>query len=184
MLRDIRAVTDDGGPGRERDAHLATLGRLTRGALHEIANPLVALLGSAELALADTTPGTKVHGRVEVVHRTGTEIAEIVRALQAYARSVSAPAERLSLAEAARTALALVERVSAAPDIELAARIQSESFVHAAPGLVQQRLVDLLLDAIAGAERGDAVELFVSEQEGEAVAAVGTSELRLPVDPA
>lgn len=177
-------MTDDGGRPVTSDAHLATLGRLTRGALHEIANPLVALLGSAELALTDTTTGTKLHDRIGVVHRTGTEIAEIVRALQAFARSASAPAESLSLAVAARTALALVERVSAVPDIELVARIRSEPSVHAAPGLLQQRLVDLLLDAIAAAERGATVELVVSEQDGEAVAAVGTSELRLPVEPA
>ena len=50
---------------------LATLGRLTRGALHELANPLVALLGSAELALADAEPGTKIHQlhRADAEHR-------------------------------------------------------------------------------------------------------------------
>lgn len=179
VLTDSRAVTDDGEPVNEHDAHLTTLGRLTRGALHEIANPLLALLGSAEFALSDTEPGTKLHSRVEVVQATGTEIAEIVRALQAFARSASLPPEQLSLAAAAETAIALVRRVSAVRDIGLTTRIEAEAMVHAAPGEVQQRLVELVLEGLAQAERGDTVELVVSEDASEGVASVGSSALRL-----
>jgi signal transduction histidine kinase len=42
------------------------LGRLTRGALHELANPLLALLGTAEFALEDAEPGTKLHDRLSL----------------------------------------------------------------------------------------------------------------------
>lgn len=175
-------MRDDGDRGKAPDEHLATLGRLTRGALHEIANPLLALLGSAELALADVEAGTKLHSRIELVQTTGSEITQIVRALQAYARSASVPPERLSLADAAATALALVDRVNVVRDVELALRIDAEPFVHAAPGFVQQRLVDLLLDALADAERGDGVELVVSVEDGQAVAGVGGRALRLPVE--
>ena len=55
----------------EETRTLVTLGRLTRGALHELSNPLVALLGSAELALNDVEPGTKLHDRIALTHRTG-----------------------------------------------------------------------------------------------------------------
>ena len=161
------------------DPHLATLGRLTRGALHEVSNPLLALLGSAEFALADATPGTKLHSRIELVQSTGEEIAEIVRALQAFARSASAPPERLSLAAEAQTAKALVLRVSTVRDVELALRVEAEPLVHAAPGDVQRALVELLLDGLEGAERGDTVELVVREQDGWAVAATAGGELRL-----
>jgi signal transduction histidine kinase len=161
------------------DPHLATLGRLTRGALHEISNPLLALLGSAEFALADAEPGTKLHARLELVQSTGAEIAEIVRALQAFARSAAAPPERLSLAAAARTAHSLVLKVSIVRDVELALRIDAEPVVHAAPGEVQRRLVELLLDGLAGADRGDTVELQVHEQDGWAVASTAGGELRL-----
>ena len=181
VLTDIRAVTDDGGSSHELDPHLTTLGRLTRGALHEIANPLLVLLGSAEFALADTEPGTKLHSRVGTVQQTGAEIADIVRALQAFARSASLPPEELSLATAAETATTLVRRVSAVRDIELTTRIDAEPIVHAGPGDVQRRLVELLLGGIAAAERGDTVELVVSERASEAVAAVGDSELTLPL---
>ena len=55
------------GPDERRA--LETLGRLTRGALHELSNPLVGLLGSAELALAEAEPGTKLHGRILLISR-------------------------------------------------------------------------------------------------------------------
>jgi signal transduction histidine kinase len=170
-VRDSRAITGE--------QHLATLGRLTGGALHEISNPLLALLGTAEFALADTEPGTKLHARLELVHRTAAEIAEIVRALQAFARSASAPPERLSLAAAAHTAQALVLKVSTVRDVELSVRVDGEPIVQAAPGEVQRALAELLLDGLATADRGDTVELVVREEDGFAVAATAGGELRL-----
>ena len=174
-------MTDDGGRPASTAEHLATLGRLTRGALHEIANPLLALLGSAEFALADAEPGTKLHSRVALVQQTGSEIAEIVRALQAFARSASEPARELSLADAAETAIALVRRVSIVRDVELVARIESEPVVRAVPGHVASSLVELVLDGLDGAARDDTVELVVADRDGYATASVGASELRLPV---
>jgi signal transduction histidine kinase len=162
---------------------LATLGRLTRGALHEIANPLLALVGTAEFALGDAEPGTKLHGRLALVHETGQEIAQIVRALQGFAREQSAPPTRLALGDSAETAVALVRRVSAVRDVELAVRRESDPELVAAPGAVASALVDLLLDGLASAERGDTVELVVSHEGTDAVAAVaGAGELRLPAE--
>jgi signal transduction histidine kinase len=177
-------VTGADLPDREERA-LATLGRLTRGALHEIANPLLALVGTAEFALADADPGTKLHDRLELVNRMGLEIAEIVRALQRFAREQNEPPARFALADSAETAVALVRRVSAVRDLELAVRLEAEPEVVTAPGAVACALVDLLLDGLAGAEGGDTVELVVSREGAEAVASVpGVGELRLPAEAA
>jgi signal transduction histidine kinase len=171
----------DMSTGDERG--LVTLGRLTRGALHEIANPLLALVGSAEFALADAEAGSKQHGRLALVHATGLEIAEIVRALQGFARDQHLPPSRLALGDFADAAVGLVRRVSAVRDVELSVRRESESEVLAAPGTVSSALVELLLDGLATAERGDTVELVVSKDGDEAVAAVaGAGELRLPAE--
>jgi signal transduction histidine kinase len=154
---------------------LATLGRLTRGALHEISNPLVAMLGSAELALTDAEPGTKLHARLSLTHSTGTEIVEIVRALQAFVRQQAEPAGRVSVGEAAADAVTLVSRVLPTPDVELSA--SGDATVVARPGELRRRIVELLLAAIDRAERPGRVELTV--QEG-LVTATGGGELRLP----
>jgi len=162
------------------DAHLATLGRLTRGALHEFANPLLALLGSTELALAEAGAGTKLHGRLAVIERTALELSEIVCSLQAYIREQDAPVGSVSVADSAEAAVALVRRVSAVPDIELAVRADSTPVVDAAAGTVLRSLVELLLAGLASAERGDRLELVVGERDGEATALlVGTGEIQL-----
>lgn len=153
---------------------LETLGRLTRGALHQISNPLVALLGSAELALADAEPGTKLHDRLALTQRTGTEIVEIVRALQAFIRLQQEPAAELSVGAAASAAVALVTKVLPTHDVELSS--SGDATVVARPGELQRQLVDLIVQALGEPDRGGAIELVVGDG---VVTATGGRELRL-----
>jgi signal transduction histidine kinase len=158
---------------------LQTLGRLTRGALHQISNPLVALVGSAELALGETEAGTKLHDRIALTHATGSEIADIVRALQAFVRLQPLPPERLSLGRAATDAVELVRRVVPTHDVTLGA--SGDATVLAAPGDVACALVDLLVDALQQGEPTGTIELAVRSEEGKAiVTATGGGELRFP----
>ena len=152
----------------------ATLGRLTRGALHEISNPLVALLGSTELALGAAQPGTKLHERLSLAQRTGAEVVEIVRALQAFVRLQAEPERSVSVGAAATEAAALVAKVLPAHDVELTA--SGDATVVAAPGELQRRLVELLLDALDDPGRGSTIELVVGDG---VVTATGGGELRL-----
>ena len=162
------------------DAQLVTLGRLTQGALHELANPLLSLLGNTEFALADAPPGTKLHERLEAVQRMALEIAEIMSALQGYIREQHGPATSVSLVDSAEAAVSLVRRVSAAQGVKLGLRVEAEPVVQAQPGSVLRSLVELLLDGLADPERGGALELVVSERDGEpVVSVVGRGERRL-----
>ena len=153
---------------------LATLGRLTRGALHELSNPLVALLGSAELALADAEPGTKLHDRIALTQSTGAEVVEIVRALQGFVRLQSQPPEEVSVGAAAADAVALVERVLPTHNVEL--RTRGDATTVAGPGELRRQLVELLLDALDVPGRGTVVELVIGDG---VVTATGGGELRL-----
>ena len=126
-------ATDGVKPAPEA-AQLATLGRLMPGALHELANPILALLGNAELAAAEAEPGTKLHERLETIQQTGLEISEIVRALQAYIRAQDAPVGQVGLAESASAAVALLRRVSSTRDVELSVRAAAQPQVLAQPG--------------------------------------------------
>ena len=156
---------------------MQALGLLTRGALHQIANPLVALVGSAELALRELEPGTKAHDRVALTHRTGTEIAEIVRALQAFVRLQAQGPAHVSLGAAANDAIALVSKVVPTHGVTLAA--SGDATVVAPPGDVGAALVELLVEALETAD--GTVELSVREEGGHAiVAATGGGERRFP----
>ena len=152
---------------------LVTLGRLTSGALHELSNPLVALLGSAELALADAEPGTKLHDRIALTRQTGAEVVDIVRALQAFLRLQSEPPQELPVGAAAADAVALVTRVLPTHDVELSAR--GEATTVAAPGELRRRLVELLVDALEARRGSNTIELVVRDG---VVTATGGGELR------
>jgi signal transduction histidine kinase len=158
---------------------LQVLGLLLRGTLHEIANPLVALVGSAELALAETEPGTKLHERIALTRRTGTEIAGIVRALQAFIRLQEAPAGPLSLGQAATEAVSLVDLVLPTHDVTMTAT--GDATVFAAPGEVGCSLVELIVGALEHTDARGAIALTVRSEGSDAiVAATGGGELRLP----
>lgn len=161
------------GDTHETDA-LRTLGSLLRGALHEISNPLVALVGSAELALDELEPGTKLHDRIAITRDTGTEIAEIVRALQAFVRLQAEPAAELSVGAEAEAAVALVSRVMPTGGRVLSAT--GDATVHARPGELRRQLVELLLGALDRGARDEPVELAVTDG---LVTATGGGELRL-----
>jgi signal transduction histidine kinase len=152
---------------------LQTLGLLTRGALHQISNPLVGLVGSAELALSDTEPETKLNARIALIHRTGVEIADIVRALQAFIRLQDEPERELSLGAAAADAVALVSRVLPVHDLDFS--VTGDSTIVASPGETQRRLVELLVDELERAERGGTIEVVVRD----GVVTAGDGELRL-----
>ena len=153
---------------------LVTLGRLTRGLLHELSNPLVAMLGSAELALASAEPGTKQHERIALTQRTGAEVVEIVRALQGFLRLQSEPPRELSVGAAATDAVALVERVLPTHEVELSAR--GDATTVAAPGEIRRRLVELLIEALDANGGTGTIELVVGDG---VVTATGGGELRL-----
>jgi signal transduction histidine kinase len=165
----IERVANDATEARA----LQTLGLLTRGALHQISNPLVGLVGSAELALSDTEPGTKLSSRIELTHRTGLEIAEIVRALQAFIRLQAEPDRELSLGDAAADAIALVLKVLPVHDTTF--RVRGDATVVASPGETQRRLVEFLFGELRSAEQGATIELEVHE----GVVTAGGRELRL-----
>ena len=153
---------------------LVKLGRLTRGALHELSNPLVALLGSAELALADAEPGTKLHDRIALTQRTGAEVVEIVRALQDFIRLQSEPPRELSVGAAAAGAVALVTRVLPTHDVELIVR--GDATTVAGPGELRRQLVELVVEALGRLDGAGTIELVVCDG---VVTASGGGELRL-----
>jgi signal transduction histidine kinase len=158
---------------------LRTLGLLLRGALHELANPLVGLVGSAELALEEAEPGTKLQQRIALTHRTGTEIAGIVRALQAFIRLQETPPGLLSLGEAAAETVALVDLVLPTHNVTMTAT--GDASVVASPGEVGCSLVELLVDALERSDSRGAITLTVRSEGNEAVvSATGGGELRLP----
>lgn len=152
---------------------LAALGRLTPGALHEIANPLVALLGTAELLLLDADPGTKSAERLGLVLDTGREISAIVRALQTYSRDRAAPHGPLALDRLVAETIELVRRTSASPNVALEeVRTGFEVPVEGLPGELKHAVLTLILNALEAQSDGGKVTVATAEADGSATVTV------------
>ena len=72
-------------PTARRDSHVAPLGDVA-GLVHDINNPLFAILGHVEFALRDAEPGSPTEERMLIIQRTGLEIKDILRTLGEHAR--------------------------------------------------------------------------------------------------
>ena len=164
-----RVATDSGNREQVEGSRLAVVGRLTRGAAHEINNPLFVMLGLVELVLRDAEPGSRTAERLRLVQESGEEIRDIVRAMLDFARTQAgadaAPPEQV--ADAVRAALELVRRTKLAKDVDLVERYaEGAGSVDVVAADARLLLVDLLLDAVAAVRPPGAVEVAV---DGEVV---------------
>ena len=130
-------------------ARLELLGRLLPAALHELSNPLVALVGTVELLLAESEPGP-TRTRLELLSRTGDEITALVRSLQRLSREGLEPETELDLVAFTRETAELAMRFSGTKGIACEVRAATPVTLVARPAVLRQALVGLLLDALQG----------------------------------
>ena len=109
-------------PELARLGTLLALGKLAPSVIHEINNPLFAILGLLEFLLAEAEPGTKTHQRLVLMQQSGLEIKEIVRTILDFAREPGDERIELDLAELARETVELFRRTSVARESSRASR--------------------------------------------------------------
>lgn len=106
---------------------LTALGSLSTSVVHEINNPLFAILGLVEFLLRDADPGSKAHSRLELIQATGLEIKEIARALLDFARERPGELETVQLDEAAQTVTRFFRLTAAAKGVDVVERLEDVS---------------------------------------------------------
>lgn len=146
---------------------LAAAGGLARRLVHDLANPLVGILGVTELLLADADAGTAAHRELALVR----DSAEELRALLArFGRFASGPGGGglVRLDDVAREAVAVVRASGDADEVDVLEQ-------HADTGLVLGDPRDLLLAAFAlvangtrAATRGGIVGVTTARESGVA----------------
>ena len=149
------------GGGALEAARLELLGRLLPAALHELSNPLVALVGTVDLLLAEAQPGPAA-ARLELVQRTAAEVTGLVRSLQRLTRERLEPPTELGLGAFTRETADLAVRFSNVKDVACDVTVERDTSVHAASGLLRQALLALLLDAVQAAPSGGGVDVLVA----------------------
>lgn len=173
MRDDTRTVVADADAGRDEAQRRETLGRLLPGALHELANPVLALRGTVELLLQETEPSRE---RLEVVAAMAREVESVVTALQRLAREAVEPSTSLPLAAFVEDTAAVARRFTSAKDVALDVRTSGSESIEARPALLRTALLGPLLEALASAGPNGRVEI---EVDGRRVLLGGT-ELPLP----
>jgi PAS domain S-box-containing protein len=132
---------------------LDELGRLAGGVAHDFNNLLTAIIGSAELVLADLAPGAPVEQDVRNIHQAARRGADLTQKLLAVSRRQRLATRVVGLGEVVADFVRLVRRLLR-EDIELVVRAATPGPpVRTDPGAMDQILMNLVTnarDAISG----------------------------------
>jgi signal transduction histidine kinase len=159
---------------------MAAVGDLAAGVVHEINNPLFAILGLVEFLLYEAEPGTKAHQRLELIQETGLEIKTIARTLLDFARGRPGPHGPVELAAVADETVELFRRTSAARDVEVDVRAGGGLGVLGCAAQLKQLLLHLLANAREAMPQGGAITVDVARRGAEIALEVSDTGTGIP----
>ena len=163
-----------------RGGRMAALGELTRGAAHEINNPLFAILTLVGFVIRDAEPGSKTLERLRLIEGSAQEIQGVVERLHRFARA-RADEGTFALEEAASAAVDLVRLASATKTVELAERYATPpALVAGNIGQLECLFVHLLVNAVQAMPDGGVATVSVERAGGEVVGRVSDEGAGIP----
>ncbi len=132
---------------------MESVGRLAGGVAHDFNNMLSVIIGNAELALGDVSPGDKLQTRLEEILKAAGRSRAITRQLLAFARQQTIEPRVLDLNTTVESMLKMLHRLIG-EDINLAWRPGNDLWpIKIDPSQVDQVLANLCVnarDAISG----------------------------------
>jgi two-component system NtrC family sensor kinase len=160
--------------------HAYQLGRLVPGVIHEVNNPLFAVLGLLEQVLVDLGPGSPHERRLQLVEQSAVEIRDVVRALIGLAREPAGAPAAVELAPAVRATVELWERTSAARDVDATVEGAAGLTVLAAGRGISVPLLALLSNAERALPDGGAIRVELADAGPDALVRVNDTGEGVP----
>lgn len=136
---------------QQRVAHT---GLITAGLVHEVANYVTLISGTAYLAARSSDPARWREVLGEIPSRC-EEISETIRAVLAFAgRREEGEVESFRASEVLRQAVHLLKPLAVSEDVSITHHIESDSLLVGEPRLLVQALVNLGTNAVRGCDGG------------------------------
>lgn len=146
---------------------LEAIGLLAGGVAHDFNNVLTAILGSAELALLETTGNDRATVELEEIRRTAMNASALTRQLLHFSRKRERKVERLGLNAAVRSAERMLRRLIP-EDLTLSfVYEQSLGDVVVDPGELEQLLMNLTVNARDACDRGGAITVSTARRHND-----------------
>jgi two-component system NtrC family sensor kinase len=170
--------------GMVQSGRLAVAGELAAGAVHEINNPLFAIITLTGFLLREVEPGSRAEERLRLIEQSANEIKEVVERLHHFVRQRSDWGV-VSLDAAAHEAAELLRHTSTARRKEIVERYPDEPvLVEGSAADLRQAFVNLLPTAMQAAPDDTSVTVQVWRERGWAVATISDEGEGIPPEQA
>lgn len=165
--------------GRRAEAQrMESIGRLAGGVAHDFNNLLTAILGFAELAAAGLPDGVPAQDDLKSIRGVAQRGAALIRQLRAFARRQRVQPQNFHVHELMRRSERILRQLLD-ENIELHVQMSAQAdLVRADPGLIEQVLINLVLNARDAMPAGGRLTLRTEN------AIVGADEARMTPDAA
>jgi len=146
----------------QESQRLEAIGRLAGGIAHDFNNLLMVILGEVDLALKDADVSPTVQPALEEIRASGRRAAALTSQLLAFSRREIERAERVELGGLLREAERMLNRVLGEDvilDTSGLPPVDDEIFVEISPGLIEQVVLNLVVNAREAMPDGGTIQL-------------------------
>ena len=169
MLKSIRAARGQSLELARKQANVekfAALGRLSAGVAHEINNPVGGIITCIE-TMQGLEPGSERFGEyLHLVHSGLERIGKIVRQLLRFARQPEGERQDLDMNALLKEVMVLSLFHNKDEDVEVVLRFGEIPIIQAAPDLLNQIFLNLVLNALQAMPNGGSLTLATWAEDG------------------
>ncbi|MGD8845600.1 MAG: response regulator [Desulfobacteraceae bacterium] len=157
---------------------MQTIGMLAGGIAHDFNNILSAIIGYAELSLAQTPKASELYGYQQQILQAGQRATDLVHQILTFSRNNHKVLQPVKIKDVFNEVLDFI-RASLPATIEIERKLESESYVMADATQIYQILMNLCANAgFAMRKKGGFLRISLSEIELGAATAAPLAEMR------